>query len=86
MNDTVERREIVGNGAYYDAALPVSLITVTLSIITNSLQYHIRELTINSANAWIFTADIQAMFLANIRLSLPTTFLRFKNPFNIYRL
>lgn len=67
MNDTVERREIVENGAYYDAALPVSLITVTLSITTNILQYHIRQLTINSANAQIFTVDIQATFLANIR-------------------
>lgn len=67
MNDTVERREIVGNGAYYDAALPVSLITVTLSITTNILQYHIREPTINSENVRIFTADIQATFLANIR-------------------
>lgn len=67
MNDTVERREIVENGAYYDAALPVSLITVTLSITTNILQYHIRQLTINSANTRIFTVDIQATFLANIR-------------------
>lgn len=67
MNDTVERREIVENGAYYDAALPVSLITVTLSINTNILQYHIREPTINSANVRIFTADIQATFLAHIR-------------------
>lgn len=67
MNDTVERREIVENGAYYDAALPVSLITVTLSITTNILQYHIRQLTINSANARIFTVDIQATFLASIR-------------------
>lgn len=67
MNDTVERREIVENGAYYDAALPVSLITVTLSITTNILQYHIRQLTINSANTRIFTVDIQATFLASIR-------------------